>query len=139
MAPSRIRTRANAARPRAALGKKLAAIPAGDLSRLSSEIGALIEGARARVALTVNEALTTLYWEIGARIRRDVLGQKRAEYGAEIVSALGRQLESRFGRGFDEKSLRHMLRFAEAFEDPAIVRALRTRRSHGSLGFSGGA
>ncbi len=30
-----------------------------------------------------------------------------------------------FGRGFDEKSLRHMLKFAEAFQDESIVSALR--------------
>ena len=30
-----------------------------------------------------------------------------------------------FGRGFSEKSLRHMLRFAEAFPDDKIVSALR--------------
>jgi len=34
-------------------------------------------------------------------------------------------LEGEFGRGFSEKSLRHMLRFAEAFPDEQIVSALR--------------
>jgi hypothetical protein len=42
----------------------------------------------------VNAGLTVLYWQIGERIRRDVLQEKRAEYGAEIVSALGRQLRA---------------------------------------------
>lgn len=34
-------------------------------------------------------------------------------------------MEAEFGRGFSEKSLRHMLRFAEAFPDERIVSALR--------------
>ena len=34
-------------------------------------------------------------------------------------------MEAEFGRGFDDKSLRHMLKFAEAFPDEAIVSALR--------------
>jgi hypothetical protein len=42
-----------------------------------------------------------------------------------IVSALGRQLAADFGRGFDEKPLRHMIRFAKAFPDETIVSALR--------------
>jgi predicted nuclease of restriction endonuclease-like (RecB) superfamily len=53
-----------------------------------------------------------------------VLQEKRAGYGEEIVSALGRHLEAEFGRGFSEKSLRHMIRFAEAFPSVEIVSAL---------------
>jgi predicted nuclease of restriction endonuclease-like (RecB) superfamily len=34
-------------------------------------------------------------------------------------------LQARYGRGFGEKSIRHMIRFAEAFPDPVIVSALR--------------
>lgn len=58
------------------------------------------------------------------RIHREILGEKRANYGAEIVSTLSRQLEPEFGRGFSNKALRHMIRFAEAFPDPEIVSAL---------------
>jgi len=92
---------------------------------LARDIGRMIEAARQDVARAANAALTTLYWQIGARIRLDVLQERRAAYGAEIVAALGRQLEARFGRGFGEKSLRRMVQFAEAFPDPEIVAALR--------------
>jgi predicted nuclease of restriction endonuclease-like (RecB) superfamily len=85
----------------------------------------MILAGRQEVARAVDAGLVTLYWNIGQRVRRDVLQLKRAEYGKRIVSALGRQLSGEFGRGFDEKSLRHMLRFAEAFDDEAIVSALR--------------
>ncbi len=96
---------------------------------LALDIGRMIENARAQVAQTANAALTTLYWQIGTRIRQDVLQEQRAEYGAEIVATLGRQLDTRFGRGFGEKALRHMLRFAEAFPDFEIVSALRRQLS----------
>ena len=33
-----------------------------------------------------------LYWHVGLRVRQDILKDKRASYGEEIVSALGRQL-----------------------------------------------
>jgi hypothetical protein len=45
---------------------------------------------------------------------------------SEVV---GRQLEANYGRGFGEKSLHHMLRFAQAFPDPEIVSALRRQLS----------
>jgi len=71
--------------------------------------------ARQEVARQVDSTLAMLHWRIGQRIRRDILKEKRAEYGAEILQALSAKLTAEFGRGFSEKSLRHMVRFAEAF------------------------
>lgn len=96
---------------------------------LLPELRELILAARSEVARTVNAGLTLVYWRVGDRIRREILKEKRAEYGAEIVSALGRQLEQEFGRGFSWKSLHHMIRFAEAFPDVEIVSALRRELS----------
>ena len=92
---------------------------------LGRDIRALILSARESVAYAVNAELTTLYWQIGTRIRQDILKEKRAEYGEEIVQALSAQLEMEFGQGFGAKSLRHMVRFAEVFPDDQIVSALR--------------
>ena len=107
------------------------ALPAPVLpaNRLLGDIRTLIESAREQTARAVNSALVGLYWHIGKRIREDVLQSKRAGYGEEIVSALGRQLTEEFGRGFSEKSLRHMMRFAEVFADEEIVSALRRQLS----------
>ncbi|MGQ0506004.1 MAG: PDDEXK nuclease domain-containing protein [Myxococcaceae bacterium] len=91
---------------------------------LAVDIGRLIESARQHVAQAANAALTTLYWQIGTRIRQEVLQEQRAEYGAEIVATLGRELEERYGRGFGEKNLRRMLQFAQAFPDREIVVSL---------------
>lgn len=89
-----------------------------------AEVRGLIIEARQQTARMVNAGLTLLYWQVGNRIRREILGEERAEYGTEIVSALGRQLEQEFGRGFSSKSLHHMIRFAEAFPAIEIVSAL---------------
>ena len=40
----------------------------------------------------VSAGLTMLYWEIERRIRQDVLEEKRAAHGKEIITALRRQL-----------------------------------------------
>jgi hypothetical protein len=61
------------------------AVPA---DRLLGDIRAMIEHARAQVARTVNSAMVALYWQIDKRIREDVLHEKRAEYGEEIVQTL---------------------------------------------------
>jgi len=93
-------------------------------TELLGDLRELIDGARQDVARQVNRTLVLLHWKIGKRILEDILKQKRADYGAKIVSVLGRQLEREFGRGFSEKSLRHMIRFAEVFPNEKIVSTL---------------
>ena len=97
--------------------------------RLLGDIRSLIKTARERTAQAVNAGLVALYWSIGTRIGRDILGGKRAEYGEEIVSALGRQLTAEYGRGFNRRNLFYMVQFAEAFPDQEIVHALRAQLS----------
>jgi hypothetical protein len=67
-------------------------VPALMDQTLLSDIRDLILSARRQVAQVVNAELTMLYWEIGRRIRQDILEEKRAPYGKEIVAALRRQL-----------------------------------------------
>lgn len=101
--------------------------PAGD--PLLRDIRALIEESRQQVARTVNAALVGLYWSIGRRISDDVLQNKRAGYGEEIVSALSAELTAEYGRGFDRRNLFYMIRFAALFPDQEIVNALRSQLS----------
>ncbi|MBU4306057.1 MAG: DUF1016 family protein [Candidatus Omnitrophica bacterium] len=96
---------------------------------LFRDVRLLIESARERVATTVNAELTALYWQIGVRIRTEILKNKRAQYGEEILPTLSTKLALEYGRGFSEKNLRHMVRFAEAFSDEKILSALRRQLS----------
>ncbi len=96
---------------------------------LLGDLRQLIAEARQDVARQVNSALVLLYWRVGTRIRQDILKEKRADYGRQIVSAVGRELTDEFGQGFSEKSLWHMIRFAEVFPDEKIVSALRRELS----------
>ena len=91
---------------------------------LIGDIRSLIETSRQNVAVTVNAGLTILYWQIDSRIRQDILKEKRAEYGREIVVTLSRQLAVEYGRGFSRRNLFNMIRFAEVFSDMKIVHAL---------------
>lgn len=113
-------------RKRDVLAASLRVSPAAALlsGAVLAEVRGLILEARRQTARTVNAGLTLLYWQVGDRIRREFLKEKRAGYGEQIVSALGRELESEFGRGFAEKSLRRMVQFAESFPDPEIVATL---------------
>jgi predicted nuclease of restriction endonuclease-like (RecB) superfamily len=98
--------------------------PVIESEALLHDIRQLIDDSRSRLAVTVNSALTLLYWNIGRRIHTEVLKGERAEYGEQIVATLAKQLETSYGRGFSSKNLRHMLRFAESFPDANIVSTL---------------
>ena len=91
---------------------------------LLTDLRQMIAEAREQVGRTVNAGLTLLYWEVGTHIRKDILQDARAEYGGKIVSAVGRQLEREFGRGFGDKNLRRMIQFAEVFPEREIVVSL---------------
>ena len=84
---------------------------------LLSDLRTLIADARQDVARRVNSALVLLYWKVGQRIRQDILKEKRAGYGEEIVHALSAQLQIEFGKGFTKRNIFNMIRFAEVFPD----------------------
>ena len=92
--------------------------------QLLTDVRALIGQARDATARAVNSALVLLYWSVGDRVRRDLLKEKRAEYGKEIVGALSRQLTAEFGKGFTADNLFRMIQLAELFPDREIVGTL---------------
>lgn len=97
---------------------------------LMQDLRQIIEQARGHVAATANYALTTMYWHIGERINREVLGNQRAEYGKQIVSQVATQLQKEYGKkGFEERTIRRMIQFAQMFPDFQIVSPLVTKLS----------
>ena len=69
--------------------------------QLLSDLRTLIAETRQDVARSVNSALVMLYWKVGQRIRQDILKEKRAGYGEEIVHALSAQLQIEYGKAGD--------------------------------------
>lgn len=81
----------------------------------------LIEAARGHVATTVNSTLTQLYWQVGQKIATDMLTDGRAAYGQEILPTLSAKLVPTYGKGFSQRNLARMVRFAEFFPDSQTV------------------
>ncbi len=96
---------------------------------LFQDLRALIIEGRQDVARQVNSVLVLLYWRVGKRIRQDILKEKRAEYGEEILSTLSRKLAAEFGAGFTARNLANMVRFAEVFQDEKILHTLCAKLS----------
>ena len=97
---------------------------------LIQDLRQIIEQARGHVAATANYAQTMMYWHIGERINREILGNQRAEYGKQIVSAVSTQLQAEYGKkGFEPRSIWRMMQFAQEFPDEQIVATVSTQLS----------
>jgi len=94
------------------------------LGELAAGLRSLIGTTRLRVARTVNAELVMLYWESGSRIRRDILGDARAEYGNQSLPTLSRQLTAEYGAGFSRQDLFHMIRFVGTWPEQAQMSVL---------------
>jgi len=93
-------------------------------SSLFSDIKSLIARARNTIAIEVNSGMVILYWNIGNRIQKEILKEKRADYGKQIIENLSANLKNEFGNGFSKQNLFTFVRFAQVFPDIQIVSTL---------------
>lgn len=103
--------------------------PQNDMDTLVQELKQMIDQTKGAIASTVNYRLAMLYWNLGNRVRKEILKNTRAEYGLEIVASVARQLTLDYGKGFSEKSLRRMIQFGELFPDEQILASLMRQLS----------
>jgi len=96
---------------------------------LFNDIRELIDNSRQRFVVAVNAELTLLYWNIGKKINDHILGNERADYGKQILATLAQELTEIYGKGWNEKTLRHSLRSAETFSEEQILSAVRRELS----------
>ncbi|MDR0307829.1 MAG: PDDEXK nuclease domain-containing protein [Chitinispirillales bacterium] len=96
-------------------------------SLLYSDVCSLIENTRQRLAATANAEACIMHWQIGKRIKEDVLYNKRAEYGKQVVKNLAKKLTGKYGGGWSDRKLLHCIRAAYTFSEDQIVYAARTQ------------
>src|SRR5208337_4820770 len=90
-------------------------------TKLLRDLRDLIQSTRTGLAQAVNSALVLLYWQVGQRIRSDVLKSRRATYGDETYSTPSNELAVEFGNGYSRPNLTRMIRFAEVFPAREVV------------------
>ena len=77
------------------------------VENLMTDLRQIIDEARIHVASTANYELTMMYWHIGERINRVVLGNERATYGKQIVPQVATQLQHIYGHKGKERRMRN--------------------------------
>jgi hypothetical protein len=93
-------------------------------NNLLQSIVKLIDNTRKKVAVAVNSELTLLYWHIGKKINDDILQNKRADYGKNIIVELSKELTKIYGKGFSKQNLHNFIKFHELFSNLEIVHSL---------------
>ena len=81
------------------------------MSGLFQEACVIIDQAQTTAYRAVNETLIKRNWLLGMRIQHEVLKDKRAEYGEQVISNLANQLTQKYGRGFIKRNLHHFVDF----------------------------
>ena len=95
--------------------KPLAENPNSDV--LYQDACTIIDQAQVSAYRAVNETLIKRNWLLGMRIQHEVLKDKRAEYGEQIIENLAKRLMIRYGKGFIKRNLHHFVDFFVKYPD----------------------
>ncbi|MBN1925077.1 MAG: DUF1016 family protein [Prolixibacteraceae bacterium] len=83
-----------------------------DKQDLLLKLKELIESARRSVVRHVDHTMTITYFLVGRYIVEDEQqGKERAEYAAETLKIISRELSKEYGKGYSERNLQMMRRF----------------------------
>ena len=86
------------------------------------EIHDLLHKARQNIISNVNYTMTKTYFLIGKRIvEEEQNGNKRAEYGKNLIKTLSKKLTKEFGKGFSETNLEQMRKFFKVYGIPQTL------------------
>lgn len=77
----------------------------------------IIDQAKETAYRQVNETLIKRNWLLGFRIQHEVLKDKRAEYGEQVVNNLSKSLTEKYGRGFKKSNLYLFISFYQEHPD----------------------
>ena len=75
----------------------------------------IIEQAKTIAYKSVDEILIKRNWLLGMRIQHEVLKDKRAEYGEQVIKKLAKDLSEKYGSGYSRNNLYRYISFYKSF------------------------
>ena len=86
--------------------------PDAQYQSIFGNVSRIIDAARGSAVRSVNAVMTAAYWLIGRHIVEfEQEGEKRADYGEEIIERLAADLSALYGRGFSIRNVWQMKAF----------------------------
>jgi predicted nuclease of restriction endonuclease-like (RecB) superfamily len=95
-----------------------------DGQHLFEDISTLITSAQQTALRQLSKMNVLLYWHIGKKVNEVILKEKRAEYGASVISDVANKLQAMHGRGFGRRILERCVQFAKIYPQEEVVNAL---------------
>lgn len=87
------------------------------IDKLYNDVINLIENTKRKVVSQINTEFVILNWNIGGKIKNELLKNKKPEYGKEVIKELSKRLKFQYGRGYSYSNLYRMLQINEIFKD----------------------
>ena len=89
--------------------------------RLLNDVKQIVENGLQKAYRDVNTTTVLTYWKVGKRIvEEEQDGEKRAEYGAQIINMLSAELCKTYAKGYTPRDLRAYRQFYLCFSDLEI-------------------
>ncbi|RLD58731.1 MAG: DUF1016 domain-containing protein [Bacteroidetes bacterium] len=86
--------------------------------KIFDRVVSILEQARNNVVRAVNSNMVLAYWLIGREIVEEIQkGEKRADYGKQVISELSINLNKKYGSGFATTNLSYFKQFYLIFKD----------------------
>ena len=88
---------------------------------LLADVRSIVEQGLQNAYRGVNAVMVKTYWQVGRRIvEEEQRGEKRAEYGKQLISSLAEDLSKSYDKGFTARDLRSYRQFYLSFTDLEI-------------------
>ena len=90
-------------------------------STLLSDVKQIVDSGMLHAYQGVNHVMVRTYWLVGQRIvEEEQNGERRAEYGAQLIDLLSLELSKSYSKGFSARDLRFYRQFYLYFKDLEI-------------------
>ena len=75
----------------------------------------IIDQAKIHAYKAINNTLIKRNWLLGMRIQHEVLKEKRAEYGEQVIKSLAKELTTQYGEGYSRNNLYRFVSFYKSY------------------------
>lgn len=87
-------------------------------------ISDMIENTQYGVFQAVNKGHVMLNWNIGRKLRTEILKNEKAEYGKSIITSFSKNLTQKYGSGYSRAALFRMIQLYDCFDNQEKVATL---------------
>jgi predicted nuclease of restriction endonuclease-like (RecB) superfamily len=110
--------------------------PINDETEFYKQVADLLVAARVHAKQQLDSTIALAYYEIGRMIvEREQQGEKRARYGAKLISGLSEYLSIEIGKGFSVANLKNIRKFYQVYA-PSIRQTLSAESEKSQTVFS---